>query len=325
MNAFKLSLFLLFLLLKFQINAAGGAVTDSRYTDSLVGGQGPEGPAGATGATGPTGPAGPGSGETGATGATGPTGPAGPGSGDTGPTGPTGLTGPTGDTGPTGATGLTGSTGDTGPTGAIGLTGPTGDTGPTGAIGLTGPTGDTGPAGAIGLTGPTGDTGPIGPTGPTGLAGLTGPTGPVSSGVFVTYNTNTGASLVSTTVVPLYFQSALSGVFTLDQQNHQITIQQAGFYLVSYAISTQMATNVDYYAQLSEVNGQTATPIDASMVFGTAGTGITVIGSWPSVLSKTFICEFDQGEVIRLETNAPLYSGISNGGRAASITLQLLE
>jgi hypothetical protein len=100
MAGLRLSFFLLFLLLKFQINAAGGAVTDSRYADSLVGGQGPEGPPGATGATGPRGVRGP-TGATGATGTEGGTGPAGP----TGPTGPAGVNGSTGGTGPAGATG----------------------------------------------------------------------------------------------------------------------------------------------------------------------------------------------------------------------------
>jgi hypothetical protein len=249
-------LFLLFLIdVRTQLDASGGAITNSRYADSLIGSEGP--------------------------------------------------TGPTGDAGPPGNAGATGATGPTGATGVNGATGPTG------------PTGDAGPpgnAGATGTTGPTGATGVAGATGPTGA---TGATGPVSSGVFANLFTESAVLSNNSVGFPTTPQINQGNAVSVSFDGTSITINQGGFYLVSYAISVRLNQSSQYYAWILD----DSVVVESSELY--ADISSTPAIAFPVIFSKTFICEFSQGSVIKLQTNGLLTA--STNGTTASLTIQLLD
>jgi hypothetical protein len=206
--------------------------------------------------------------------------------------------------------------GATGPTGATGSIGATGPTGATGSIGATGPTGATGDIGATGPTGATGSIGATGPTGATGDTGATGPTGPQSSAVYANITaTTTGPNGNPVTFVAPDINRG--DCITLDQNLQTITINAAGYYLVSYAISGTATATQTYFSQIS-LNEVTAIP--ASELFGNFSTPETY---GPFVFSKAFIWDFDANDQITLQTNLDLYGG-GSGGVTATLSLQLL-
>ncbi len=128
-----------------------------------------------------------------------------------------------------GGTGPQGPAGPQGPKGDTGAQGPKGDTGPAGAGGA----GSVGPAGPQGPAGPKGDTGaqgPAGPQGPKGDTGATGPAGTAGAGGVTSFNTRTGAIVLSSAdvVAALGFtpSSNTSGVTSFNTRSGAITLTQ---------------------------------------------------------------------------------------------------
>jgi hypothetical protein len=204
---------------------------------------GSDGAAGVTGATGLQGV----TGSTGAAGATGAQGdPGTPGvAGSDGAAGVTGATGLQGVTGSTGAPGAPGAPGSAGITGAQGATGSQGDPGTPGSDGAIGPSGSAGLTGATGATGPSGGTGVTGQTGMNGLADYA-----------YIYN-------LSPQVVPVEgavsFDSngALTGGITHTAPSAEITLVDAGAYMVRFSVSGTGPNQFALFLNGTVVDGST--------------------------------------------------------------------
>ncbi len=153
--------------------------------------------------------------------------------------------------GPTGATGATGPRGATGPTGPQGIQGVQGVEGPAGATGPVGPIGPQGVQGIQGPIGPAGATGPIGPAGATGPAGAIGPIGPAAvPALLLALNEETQASAaegaITFAATPLIVGTALSHA----DGSSVVTVEEEGYYLVSFQTTASPATLADQPASL---------------------------------------------------------------------------
>ena len=167
-------------------------------------------------------------------------------------------------------------------------TGPTGAAGPTGATGPIGATGPTGTTGTIGETGPVGATGPAGATGSVGATGATGPNYPFAS---FTSNSTTPVGPGS----PFFFSitTASGGINLVD--NHSITVDQYGIYLITYTIVFDPGTTNSPSSWSATLTNSTymvplnypATGVGIDTTATTAGNSLT--------LTRTTVLELDVG------------------------------
>ncbi|MBQ8196668.1 MAG: collagen-like protein, partial [Clostridia bacterium] len=121
-----------------------------------------------------------------------------------------------------------------------GPVGPAGAVGPQGPIGLTGATGPQGPVGPAGATGATGATGPQGPVGPTGATGATGPQGPSGTNDII-YASSATATVGADAIIPLTLNAATPGNTMSVSAAGEISLPEAGSYLVSYFVNGSTA------------------------------------------------------------------------------------
>ena len=197
----------------------------------------------------------------------------------------------------------TGSTGPTGATGTAGATGPTGPTGPTGATGTAGATGPTGPTGPTGATGEEGEEGAIGATGPTGMAATiqvgSVVTGEPGTEAKVTNSGDENHAILDFVIpqgasggdVPLEVLSAYStpsqpgtnGAALIFDRNYlengaaishsansaEFTIQEPGFYHVSFHGTLSPASGVNFPLPLSVYLQQQGTAVPGASAFHT--------------------------------------------------------
>lgn len=203
-----------------------------------------------------------------------------------GPQGPQGPVGPIGPQGPTGATGATGAIGPIGPVG------------PAGATGATGPQGPVGPAGATGATGPQG---PVGPTGATGATGPQGPVGPAGTSQAI-YAYSTIATVASGAIIPIVLSES-SPASTMTVTGNEITLTEAGSYLISYYTEGSVATG-DYETSLY-LNG-VAIPDESITFVGSSGAG-----------SKTILLNTAAGDTLSIYNTSDTDATVNN----ASITV----
>ncbi len=149
----------------------------------------------------------------------------------------------------------------------LNLTIPQGATGPTGPMGATGPQG---PQGIQGIEGPTGPTGATGPTGPTGATGATGPEAITAYGGI--YSTDPVA--VTITTPNTYEEVALDE--TLPNQNvtyepaNNITINEAGTYLINYDALLSSTSSLTGYAAVRRNEGNLAPTVTSGELSTTA-------------------------------------------------------
>lgn len=239
--------------------------------------------------------------------------------GPQGPVGPVGRTGATGATGPQGPIGPTGPTGPIGPTGATGF-GVIGPTGPTGPIGPTGPTGPTGPIG------PTGDTGAVGPQGPIGVtptitvaatntldpgddASVTATT--VGNDVQLTFNIPRGETGATPEITPAYLVATNPGTSAINATNGVVpfetttvssgitlnagvfTVNEAGIYLVQWAVAVTSASEAAVSIQLTEGGNE-------AEIFATSASAGNVSTSTASTIYGFGYIDAEAGETFQL-------------------------
>ena len=112
--------------------------------------------------------------------------------------------------------------------------------GPTGPTGPEGPEGLPGPVGAAGATGPTGLIGAAGAAGMTGAAGADAPTPPPSATAGFAANT-VGGLITAGSNIAFPSTQLLSPNITLTSGNSLFTVNETGFYRISYHINTTAA------------------------------------------------------------------------------------
>ena len=200
-----------------------------------------------------------------------------------------------------------GARGPQGPQGPVGPIGPQGPTGATGATGAIGPIGPVGPAGATGATGPqgpvgpTGATGATGPQGPAGATGATGPQGPAGTSQAI-YADSTIATVASGAIIPIVLSES-SPASTMTVDGNEITLTEAGSYLVSYYTEGSVATG-DYETSLY-LNG-VAIPDESITFVGSSGAG-----------SKTILLNTAAGDTLSIYNTSDTDATVNN----ASITV----
>lgn len=107
--------------------------------------------------------------------------------------------------------------------------------------------GPTGPTGPRGITGATGPTGPTGPTGATGTGGLTAFGGRYN-------NTAEALSLAAATPMQIPAAIALPAVQVTETGNNNLTIEEAGTYEITYAVTGSSTISTTFTLSV-RVNG----------------------------------------------------------------------
>ena len=185
--------------------------------------------------------------------------------------------------------------------GARGPQGPQGPVGPIGPQGPVGATGAIGPQGPVGATGATGPQGPVGATGATGATGPQGPAGPAGTSQAI-YADSTTATVASGAIVPISL-SASSPASTMTATGNEITLTEAGSYLVSYYTEGSVATG-DYETSLY-LNG-VAIPDESITFVDSSGAG-----------SKTILLNTEAGDTLSIYNTSDTDATVNN----ASITV----
>lgn len=176
---------------------------------------------------------------------------------------------------------IRGPIGPTGATGARGPIGPQGATGPQGPVGPTGAVGPIGPQGPVGATGATGATGPQGPVGPQGPIGATGPAGS-SDGLYA----SSGVVVVGAGAIIPITETTSSPATTVTVADNEVTLNEAGTYLVSYYSAGSVPTDAfvtSLYLNGSALTNENLTQTDSSgagsktiLVSATAGDSLSL-------------------------------------------------
>ena len=179
--------------------------------------------------------------------------------------------------------------------GPIGPTGATGARGPIGPQGATGPQGPQGPVGPIGPQGPTGARGATGPQGPTGA---TGPAGS-SDGLYA----SSGAVVVGAGAIIPLTETTSSPETTVTVADNEVTLNEAGTYLVSYYSAGSVPTD-DFVTSLY-LNGS-ALANESLAQANSSGVG-----------SKTILISATAGDSLSLYNTSTEEATLSN----ASITV----
>lgn len=201
--------------------------------------------------------------------------------------------------GPTGAQGARGPQGPQGPVGPIGPTGATGATGAQGPIGPVGPVGPQGPVGATGATGATGAQGPIGPVGPQG------PVGPAGTNDAI-YASSAVATVATGAIIPLTLNASTAPT-TLSVVNNEVSVADAGSYLVSYFTNGSVATG-DFSTTL--YLNDTAIVNEEIILTDSSGAG-----------SKTILLNLSAGDTLALYNTSDTDATLSG----ASLTVLKLD
>ncbi|MGG1325423.1 collagen-like protein, partial [Bacillus tropicus] len=127
--------------------------------------------------------------------------------------------------------------------------------------------------------GPTGVTGDMGPTGPTGVTGDMGPTGPISLGVYGHFTLSYAASVSPDSIIPLNFSNDLNtSQFSLNSS--QITVQEAGVYLIDFRVSVAPANGGVF---ILRVNNISLPHVSFSVNVGGTATSV-IVGSSTSII-----------------------------------------
>ncbi len=200
--------------------------------------------------------------------------------------------------GPIGPTGAQGARGPQGPQGPVGPIGPTGATGATGAQGPIGPVGSVGPQGPVGATGATGATGAQGPIGPVGPQGPVGPAGTNDA----IYASGAVATVATGAIIPLTLNASTAPT-TLSVVNNEVSVGDAGSYLVSYFTNGSVATG-DFSTTL--YLNDTAIANEEILLTDSSGAG-----------SKTILLNLSAGDTLSLYNTSDTDAALSG----ASLTV----